>query len=423
MTGYSGGISGITLKKSIHDSCAFSLTAFSKDQSKRQYFKVIASLLIVIVLTIALMLVEVTLNTPTGTVDIFVGLDIGYGDEQTALEQIDKVADYVNLIILGSLNVTMDTEVLTRVCDHIYQKDLSFIVYVAFGQAEDAPPRGPDSEFFVNAKEKYGDKFLGVYLFDEVGGKLMDGAHSINVTDADTYTDAAILYTHHLNYYLGNISKHYSPAQFPLYTSDYALYWYDYLSGYDIVFTEYIGNQSRQVATGLCRGAAKALNKEWGVIITWSEQPGNFVENPDQLYNDMVLAYQNGAKYIIVFNSPGQFPPPTQYGTLTAEHFEKMKQFWNYARTEPPVNPYPANTAFVLPRDYGYGFRGPEDKIWGKWEADSISRQIWDDVQELFHTQVLSLDIVYETEIANQSVDLPYDMLVFWNGTILQSAG
>jgi hypothetical protein len=386
-----------------------------------RYFKVISTVLILIILFSALLVAEVIINKPADTIDIYVGLSIGYGDEETALKQIDKVANYVNLIILGSLNVTTDTKTLSRVCDHIYQKGLHFIVYVAFGEgAENAPPRGPDATFFVDAAKKYGDKFLGVYMFDEVGGKLMDGAHSINMTTADTYSEAAILYTHRLYYYLGNISGYYAPAQFPIYTSDYALYWYNYLSGYDVVFTEYVGNQSRQIATGLCRGAAKSLNKEWGVIITWSGSPDSFVKSPAQLYNDMVLAYQNGAKYIIVFNSPAQFTPPTEYGTLTSEHFERIEQFWNYVHHEPPVDPYPANTAFVLPKDYGFGFRSPTDRIWGKWEADNLSQQIWVDAHTLLETYVRSLDIVYETRIADTPIDLPYERLIFWNGTILR---
>jgi hypothetical protein len=365
--------------------------------------------------------VETIISKPADKIDVYVGLDIAYGDDQTAMEQIDKVADYVNLIILGSLSVTMDTENLTRVCDHMYQKGLRFIIYVGFGQgAEDAPPRGPDPQFFTQAIDKYGDKFLGVYLFDEVGGKLMDGAHSINLTGANTYSEAAIIYTHDLNFYLGNVSQFYAPAQFPLYTSDYGLYWYNYIGGYDVVFTEYVSNQSRQIATGLCRGAAKTLNKEWGVIITWSEQLEPFIENPDQLYNDMVLAYQNGAKYIIVFNSPAQFNSQIQYGTLTPKHLEKMQQFWNYIHNEPVVDPYPANVAFVLPKDYGYGFRGPTDKIWGKWESDQLSPQIWADVQDLLEMHVLSLDIVYETRIASQPISLPYNKLIYWNGTIIQ---
>lgn len=349
------------------------------------------------------------------------GLDIGYGDDQTAMEQIDKVAEYVNLIILGSLDVTMNDENLTRLCDHIFQKDLHFIVYVGFGQgSEDAPPRGPSSQFFQNAIDRYGNKFLGVYLFDEVGGKLMDGAHSINLTAADTYSEAAILYTHHLNFYLGNVSQFYEPADLTLYTSDYALFWYDFVAGYDTVFTEYVGNQSREIATGLCRGAARTLNKDWGVIITWSNELEPFIENPSQLYDDMVLAYKNGAKYIIVFNSPDQFEPPTQYGTLTEEHLQKMEQFWNYIHHEPSGNLYQTNTAFVLPKDYGYGFRGPADKIWGKWEPDALSPQIWEKTQELLDKYDASLDIVYETKIDSQPINLPYNRLIYWNGTIIQ---
>ena len=397
------------------------MVGFSIKQSKKEYLKVIFGLLVVISTVVSLIVVEALFNKSSGEIDIYVGIDIGYGNEEDALGQIDKVSSYVNLIVLGSLNLTRDTEKLTRVCDHIYLKGLHFIVYVGFGEEAEAPPRGPDSQFFVNAMERYGDKFLGVYLFDEVGGKLIDGGHSVNVTAAKTYSEAAILYTHHLNYFLSNVSEYYLPARFPLYSSDYALYWYDYLSGYGVIFTEYVGNQSRQIATGLCRGAAKSLGRQWGVIITWSNNIEPLVENPEQLYKDMVLAYQNGAKYIIVFNSPGQFNATTEFGTLTSEHFEKMKQFWSYAHTHPSVEPYPANTAFVLPRDYGYGFRGPNDRLWGKWEADDLAHQIWEDVQELLLKRyVPSIDIVYETITGDVPIDLPYDRLIFWNGTIIQ---
>jgi len=248
----------------------------------------------------------------------------------------------------------------------------------------------------------------------------MDNAHSVNIEDADNYSEAAAIYTHQLNYYLNNVTKYYEPAEFKLFTSDYALYWYDYLPGYDVVFGEFVGNQSRQVAASLCRGAAKTLNKDWGVIITWGNQLKPFVEDPDQLYNDMILAYQNGAKYIVVFNSPGEFSPPTEYGTLTLKHLDFMKKFWNYVSAEPPVEEYPANTAYVLPGDYGYGFRGPDDKIWGKWEADAISPHLWSDLNNLLATHVLRLDVIYETKVGDTPTDFPYDKLIFWNGTITE---
>jgi len=393
------------------------------DQRRRLKPKTIAAIggiFLIIGLLVTLLGIELLARKPTGRSNIFVGMNIGYGNEEVALKLIDQVANYVNLIILGSLDVTTDTEALTRVCDYMYQRNLHFIVYVAFGGEFDHPPRGPDSQFFTMAANKWEGKFLGAYIFDEAGGKLIDGAHSIDVTDTGNYSEAAILYTHHLNYFLGNVTEYYKPAEITLFTSDYALYWYDYLSGYDVIFAEFVGNQSRQIAAGLCRGAAKTLNKDWGVIITWSDQLEPFVENPNQLYSDMVLAYQNGAKYIVVFNSPGEFSPPTEYGTLTLEHLEAMEKFWAYVTSEPPFDAYPANTAYVLPRDYGYGFRGPDDTIWGKWEVDVLSSQLWRDLNHLLGAYVLNLDVVYETKIGDTPIDFPYDKLIFWNGTIFE---
>ena len=406
----------------------FSFSCFFKAKNKHPHkaFILVTVTFLSIGLLLALLGAELFFTKPKFEPEVFVGMDIGYGDEQTAIKLIDKTADYVNLIILGSLQLTNDTEALTRVCDHLYQKNIHFIIFISFSEHGFTPPRGPEPQFFVEAAEKWGEKFLGVYVFDEVGGKLIDGAHSIDMTDASNYNEAATIYTHHIDFYLKNISAYYQPAEFPVFTSDYALYWYDYLSGYDVVFAEFVGNNSRQLAAGLCRGAAKTLNKDWGAIITWSHDDlGSFVEDPDQLYQDMVLAYQNGAKYIIVFNSPGfteegENPPITEYGTLTSQHLKKMQNFWNYLQNQPKKQDYPANTAYVLPSDYGSGLRGSEDKIWGKWEADSISPQILGDIDLLLRTHVLYLDIVYETQIGNTPINLPYDNLLFWNGTTIK---
>jgi len=417
----------INPKKEVPSSF-FSFSRFLKVKNKYPHkaFILVTVAFLSIGLLLTLLGAELFFTKPKFEPEVFVGMDIGYGDEQTAIKLIDKVADYVNLIILGSLQVTNDSEALTRVCDHLYKKNIHFIIFISFSEHGYTPPRGPEPQFFVQAAEKWGEKFLGVYVFDEVGGKLIDGAHSISMTDVTNYNEAATRYTHHIDFYLKNISAYYQPAEFPVFTSDYALYWYDYLSGYDVVFAEFVGNNSRQLAAGLCRGAAKTLNKDWGAIITWSHGDlDSFIEDPDQLYQDMVLAYQNGAKYIIVFNSPGftedgENPPVTEYGTLTSQHLEKMQNFWNYLQTQQKTQDYPANTAYVLPSDYGFGLRGPEDKIWGKWEADSISPQILSDIDLLLRTHVLYLDIVYETQIGSTPINLPYDNLLFWNGTTIR---
>jgi hypothetical protein len=350
---------------------------------------------------------------------VFVGLDIGYGDEHTATSLVDEVSDYVNLIILGSLELTRNTQALTRVCEYIYQKGLYFIVFISFAEEGLLPPRGPDPDFFVEANERWEERFLGVYVFDEPGGKEIDRVHSVDLTGSQTYSEAAIFYTSHLGFFLENTTQYYLPAEFTKFTSDYALYWFDYLAGYDVIFSEYVGENSREIATSLCRGAAKTLNKDWGVMITWSDLD-SFVQNPNLLYDDMLLAYQNGAKYIIVFNSPGNFTPPTEYGTLTQQHLDNMQAFWNTIKNRPSIDFYPANIAYVLPRDYGFGFRRLDDNIWGIWEADALSPKILADVNELIQIHGLDLDIVYETKIGNQPIDLPYDRLIFWNGTIIQ---
>ena len=51
------------------------------------------------------------------------------------------------------------------------------------------------------------------------------------------------------------------------FTSDYALYWFDYLSGYDAVFAELGWDHNRTQHIALNRGAADVQNKDWGTII------------------------------------------------------------------------------------------------------------------------------------------------------------
>jgi hypothetical protein len=232
------------------------------------------------------------------------------------------------------------------------------------------------------------------------------------------YSQAAISYVNQLDFFLRNTSNYYSPAEFKLFSSDFALYWYDYLSGYDVIFCEYVGNHSREITTALCRGAAKTFTKDWGAMMTWSGQLEPFLQEPEKLYSDMIHAYQNGAKYIVIFNSPENFTQ-AQYGGLTAMQLEAMKDFWNYKEVS-SSRQFSANTAYVIPKNYGYGFRGPNDRLWGKWEADSLSTPLWNDLESQVTIYGLNLDIVYETKIGNQTINLPYNKLIFWNGTIIR---
>jgi hypothetical protein len=392
---------------------------WQKFESRRVRYLVIAVL--AVLLAVALLLsfgFNLLLESKPTTPQVFVGVDVGFGDEQDVYRIADALEGYANLIIVGSLTITSDTQKLIRVCDYLYDRGFYFIVYVGLAMEGLFPPRGPASDFFMIGENRWGNKLLGAYVFDEPGGKQLEQQHPV-VSEADNYTDAALHYTISLGsfstIYRGPI---YYNTNLGMYTSDFGLYWYDYLAGYSVVFGEFVGNQSRQISVALTRGAATASQSEWGVMITWKYQQPPYVEEPQQLYDDMVLAYDNGAKYIVVFNSPDINKPTTSYGILTQDHINSMKNFWNYYENHPRNGQYRAEAAYVLPTDYGYGFRGPNDVIWGLWPADNLSAKAWYDVNALLIQYPNNLDIVYETRIDNVQVSLPYEKLIFWNTTI-----
>jgi hypothetical protein len=122
------------------------------------------------------------------------------------------------------------------------------------------------------------------------------------------------------------------------------------------------------------------------------------------------LAYNNGAKYILIFDSNEAYTR----SILKEEHFEALEQFWQYKIDNPRDNPkYEEQVAFVLPEGYGYGFRGPEDKIWGLWESDSLSFEISYKVGNLLEEYGTRLDIVYN----DHRIDLreKYSQIIMWN--------
>ncbi len=387
-------------------------------------------MLVVVLLVTALGIYQFFLK-PESKPDVFVGVDVGYGDANAVYTIANAVSGYANLIIIGSTEVTANTTALTNVCDYLYQRGFYFIVYMGLGNGTFFPPQGPTSTFFQVANSRWGTRFLGTYMFDEVGGKQLDFAP--NNPDrparvASNFSNVAIQYFIGVQPYLSLYRDvYYSAPQMKLFTSDYALYWYDYASGYDVVFAEFLGNQSQnQIAVSLDRGAAKSQGKDWGAILTFGPSPGNMshvaaFENVN-LYDEMLLSWQNDAKYIVVFDAPGaNHTTTTPYGVLTTENLNDMKSFWNYAHTHQRPQLDPAQTAYVLPKDYGYGFRGPNDTIWGLWPADALSPKIWNDANSLLSAYGFNLDIVYETKTDGVPINLQYKTLIFWNGTTIHA--
>ena len=353
--------------------------------------------------------VEATPTSPS----LYFGVDVAFGSIAATEQLIDNVSSYTNFFILGCSENYNETR-LTNVSQYIYSKGLTFIVY-----SDD--PRYPSRQWLETAQNTWGNSFLGIYFYDEPGGRQLDQADYPAVAAAENYSDAADKYVSTINWYSHSMTKGFAyPTEYQLFTSDYALYWYDYQAGYDTVFAEFGDrtgnwNYSRQLNVALCRGAAAVQNKDWGVMITWSYNQSPYMESGSELYNDMVLAYENGAKYIIVFDSNENF---TQ-NVLQQGHLDAMKQFWQYVQANPrTISPVSDRTAYVLPEDYAYGFRGPQDKIWGLWSADSLTLDIGMSVVTLLQMDGTNLDIVYPN--GPQTVEsVGYHNIIYWNDTRL----
>lgn len=340
--------------------------------------------------------------------EVFVGIEVGYDNFEDFARFVEEVEDYVNLIVIGSLNITTNATKLTMICDYLYAKGLYFIPFMFFTQHVDKV------DFFHMAKEKWGEHFLGIYLSDEPGGRQFDVPDHRIVYKADNYTDAASKYVHTLGSQMEDFLAKFGEPNIKTFTADYALYWFDFKAGYDVILAEFGWNFSRELHVALCRGAARMQNKEWGAIITWTYREPPYIEDAEELYQDMILAYKNGANYIIVFNYPTNV---TQFGILTRNHLNSIRRFWNYIRAFPQPTPA-SNSAYVLPKNYGYGFRGPNDQVWGLWDSDELSMKVWSEINDLLTSLEVKLDIIYETEHCRES---PYEKLVFWNGTIIWS--
>jgi hypothetical protein len=352
--------------------------------------------------------------------DVYVGVDVAF-ESVTATEQlIDEVSSYTNVFEIGCVGYHNETR-LTTLCQYVYDKGMYLIVFTDHSGY-------PSKAWLGNASAKFGDKFLGLYNYDEEGGKQLDQAKyplvkasdlSVEAIAAKNYSDAAYKYVMDLNWWLRSgpfsITKHFDyPTQYQLFTSDYALYWYDYAAGYDTVFAEFGSNYSQQLNVALCRGAATSFGKDWGVIIAWKYRQPPYIESGPDLYKDMVYAYQNGAKYITIFDSDENY---TQ-SILQQEHFDALKQFWQYTKDNPrDISQTSERTAYVLPEDYAFGFRGPQDRIWGLWGPDSVTTGICSNLSVLLGQYGNNLDIVYPN---GTQTALGYRNVIYWNESIVE---
>ena len=447
----------------------------------------------------------------------FVGVSYcGESVEQAKL-LIDKVKSYTNLFVLQSGPLQEFPDKINEICDYAVSSGLYFIVYFGIDRWWSL------SNWLETCEDRWGERFLGVYYGDELGGKMLDS--EVQFWDENTsssiikYSDGEIqgvkvddqrtmnywpdgkielieteANTTYITYYpngtitaeireftspfdqidedyiidnngtinveLGNYTI--SPIQLdnftitysyqelwnmrlfktydeiaekflkyqtqrltlgpknetkiPAFLADYVLYWFDYKSGYDVVFASFGWNQTLIQDIALIRGAAEVQNKKWGAIITWKYNYWPYLDSGEEIYNQMQIAYETGAEYVVIFNYAEDMEGP--YGTLRDEHFVALEQFWKEVVQSSEIKHGSIETeaVLVLPENYGWGMRFPDDKIWGLWGPDEKSSQIWELSRNLIEQYGLGLDIIYDD--SEFLFEGKYNKIYYWDQTI-----
>jgi hypothetical protein len=421
---------------------------------------------------------EINQTKPKDTT-VYVGVTYSGSDASEAKRLIDKVKDYTNLFVLTSGDLQRNLQLVTEIGDYAISKGLSFLPFFSTYSTAMLIP------WTQNAKQHWGNKFLGLFYGEERGGKMIDGP--IQYTDPQTNTtiiknanrdvtlqksdgtniiyqrDGTIVLfkpSQYTTYYNVNGSivqintkgkilgqnestidpiqtikdqhpfKNYDDAanyfvdysksvigdmtnsNITTFTSDYGLYWWDYQAKCDVILAQFGWNNSANQQIALARGAANYFNKDWGVMITWTYRQPPYLESGAQMYDQLVAAYQAGAKYEIVFNYPQN--TTNTYGVLTDDHFKALQDFWNNKRTL-QVNSK-AQAVLVLPNNYGWGIRQNQDNIWGLWNPDDKAQQIWNASEKLLGQFGPNLDMIFsDSKVSTQD---QYKEIYYWNSTL-----
>ena len=401
---------------------------------------ILTLILVVSMLAAVIYLPEIIGTSSSKEQKPYFGVSFNGNTTEQAKLLIDKTKDYTNLFVLQSGPISKNETSTNIICDYAVDAGLDVIVF--FGWFDPAAPW--QIPWLDYATSRWGNHFLGIYFFDESGGIQIDhdwefNFHHIKEVDPAFYEDikayiegdaGQVVRDYELvkENYIEYLQNHVqlgilNNKSISAFTADYALYWFDYLAGYDTVFVELGWNHDIEKHIALCRGAATVQQKEWGTIIVWNslnrddEETGTYKSGPEML-SDMLISYEAGADYIIIFNYPTN-PPGNPYGILIDEHFAAMEQFWNHMEQNPDdYGKTQAQAALVLPENYGWGMRSIDDRIWGYWEPDEKSEQIWNISQQLLTKYGLALDIVYEDP--NYPLDSTYPEIIYWNSTDYQ---
>jgi hypothetical protein len=386
----------------------------------------------------------------------YVGIAFCGNNTDQAKQLIDKVKRYTNLFILdsGRNPISENQTKVEEICDYAVSRGLSIIINVGVKDASNTPAWSwfwqQPSLHGIKQRwiERWGQKFLGMYYNDEPGGVQLDATWRrfyeyvggnlslLDIPWAKALEDIRLKLLNYVDngtkptpddyeleadFFMQYVITHdigiedLTSAGIRSFTSDYGLYWWDYKGGYDVMFAELGWNNSVAEQIALVKGAARLQDKEWGAMITWKYRSPPYLDSGDEIYKQMLTSYQAGAKYIAVFNYPYEVGA---YGTLTDDHFAALQRFWNDITTKQYADLSRPQAALVLPKNFGWGLRNPNDTMWGFWLSDNRTNQVAVVTAMCIYYYGVNLDIVYE-DSTYPITNVAYQKVYYWNATAI----
>jgi len=120
----------------------------------------------------------------------------------------------------------------------------------------------------------------------------------------------------------------------------------------------------------------------------------------------------------VIFNYP--ILQGNDYGVMNSDHFMALQRLWNDIKSQHDTQPIPdlsaPNAVLVLPHDYGWGMRRPDDVIWGFWGPDNKTLTIAEITGTLLNQYGTQLDIIYD-DPAYPLSQVNYQKVYYWNST------
>ena len=127
---------------------------------------ILSSILIAVVIVASLLVSHSMTSNETDPTPFYVGVTFCGETTTEAKLLIDKVKNYTNLFVLQSWEISNNETATTEICDYAVTSGLNIIVNLGVNQTYNRTWTW-QFPWFLSAKQRYGNQFLGAYYDDK----------------------------------------------------------------------------------------------------------------------------------------------------------------------------------------------------------------------------------------------------------------